>query len=189
MSDSLLPRAATPLERAIEASTFRLDPARTLPTLWDVETCPESLLPWLASAVAVDEWDPQWSEARKRDAIRESREIHARKGTLSAIRRALSVCGQAEATVIERADHLNCDGRARCDGTYSCGGQWATVRVVLLQPVTVPQARQIQRLIAAVGRNCVWLLSIEFAASAFRCDGSIPCDGSHTCGTVNTLIN
>ncbi|HJW26435.1 MAG TPA: phage tail protein I [Rhodocyclaceae bacterium] len=191
MSDpaTLLPPSSTPLERALSRAMGRFNPPSVIPTLWNPDTCPISVLPYLAWALSVDEWDEAWSIEKKREVVKEARGIHQKKGTLSAIRRALASVGQPDAEIIERADLIRCDGSVICDGTHSCGGEWATRRVVLKRPVTIDQAFLIKRLIGAVGRNCVHLLSVRFDASAFRCDGTITCNGAYSCGTVNTTIN
>ena len=91
MSDaSLLPSNRTPLEQALAQVSMEK------PALPDVlrrmirpDTCPVELLPWLAIQRSVDRWDPQWSEAIKRKVIKDSFEIHKRKGTLGALRRVI----------------------------------------------------------------------------------------------------
>jgi phage tail P2-like protein len=91
---SLLPFNATALEKTVEQSICR---AATIPvsinTLWDAYTCPSALLPWLAWAMSVDDWDSTWTEDIKRDLIANSVQIHREKGTLAAIERVLSVLG------------------------------------------------------------------------------------------------
>lgn len=92
MTDRLLPPNASPLEVSVESvAASRID---TLPvplaTVWNPETCPAALLPWLAWALSVDEWDSAWTEAQKRRAIKNSPFIHQHKGTLAAVKRALS---------------------------------------------------------------------------------------------------
>ena len=89
---SLLPINSTPLERAIEAANAG-DTEILLRTLYDPATCPVHLLPQLAWAWSVDRWDPRWSEAVKRNAIRASFFIHARKGTIGALRRVVEPLG------------------------------------------------------------------------------------------------
>lgn len=89
---SLLPINCTPLERALEAAGSA-DSAIMLRTLYDPATCPVHLLPQLAWAWSVDRWDPGWSETVKRNAIRASYFIHARKGTLGALRRVVEPLG------------------------------------------------------------------------------------------------
>lgn len=186
---SLLPPASTPLERAIEQTQARFSPPRLVPTLWNAATCPEAFLPYLAWAVSVDEWDSLWSVDKKRAVIAESREIHQRKGTPSAIRRALASIGQPDAEIIERRDFIRCDGSVRADGARTCGGRWATYYVTLFRPITISGAYQVKRLLEAVGRNAVELVAIDFAAAAFRCDGSIRCNGQYSCGSVNTTLS
>ena len=88
----LLPINSTPLERAIEAANAG-DTEILLRTLYDPSTCPVHLLPQLAWAWSVDRWDPRWSEAVKRNAIRASFFIHARKGTIGALRRVVEPLG------------------------------------------------------------------------------------------------
>lgn len=51
--------------------------------------CPATLLPWLAWKLSVDWWNENWPETRKRAAIAASPDIHMKKGTPSAIRKAI----------------------------------------------------------------------------------------------------
>lgn len=96
MSDvkSLLPFNASPLEKALEQTLSRAaDLPVPIDTLWNPWTCPEPLLPWLAWALSVDTWDSAWPVDVKRAFIAESVFIHRQKGTLGALRRALSGLG------------------------------------------------------------------------------------------------
>ncbi|MDO2454699.1 phage tail protein I [Enterobacter asburiae] len=61
--------------------------------LWNADTCPANLLPWLAWAFSVDRWDENWPEATKRDVIRAAWFIHAHKGTIGAVRRVVEPLG------------------------------------------------------------------------------------------------
>jgi phage tail P2-like protein len=89
--NSLLPPNATPQETAIEAATARIAEV-PVPnaTLWTPATCPAALLPWLAWALSVDEWDGTWPEARQRAVIAASIGVHRRKGTRGAVVAALA---------------------------------------------------------------------------------------------------
>ncbi|AQL40036.1 phage tail protein I [Pseudomonas syringae] len=89
---SLLPLNSTPLERAIEVATDEV-PQIPLRTLYNPQTCPAHLLYHLAWAWSVDRWDDEWSEPVKRAAIAASFFIHARKGTIGAIRRVVEPLG------------------------------------------------------------------------------------------------
>jgi phage tail P2-like protein len=91
MSDSLLPPNATTLERALEAATLRIDAIPVpLRTLWNPDAIPAALLPWLAWGLSVDNWDPTWTEARKRAVVAASIDVHQHKGTVGAMLTALS---------------------------------------------------------------------------------------------------
>ena len=61
--------------------------------LWNPDTCPTPLLPYLAWSLSVDRWDGNWSDATKGAAIRASFFIHSRKGTLGALRRVVEPLG------------------------------------------------------------------------------------------------
>ena len=89
-TSNLLPVNATELERHLEQV---LDAATDLPVgirqLWDPDSCPLSLLPWLAWAFSVDEWDDRWPEHIKRQVVRNSFAVHRYKGTPYAVQEAL----------------------------------------------------------------------------------------------------
>lgn len=94
----LLPPNATPAEIALEAATARLAavPVDFQP-LWDPDTCPADLLPWLAWGLSVDTWNPTWPEAVKRAQVRTSIDIHRHKGTVGAVEDTIAAFGGAVA--------------------------------------------------------------------------------------------
>jgi phage tail P2-like protein len=93
MSD-LLPPNATALERAAAVALTQLAEIPVpLRTLWNPDTCPVDLLPYLAWTFSVDRWDSTWSESTKREVIRGSFFVHKRKGTISALRRVVEPLG------------------------------------------------------------------------------------------------
>lgn len=61
--------------------------------LYNPALCPEALLPWLAWTFSLDDWNPQWSVAQKRQAITDSVYVHRHKGTIGAVRSALAALG------------------------------------------------------------------------------------------------
>ncbi|EJE0507930.1 phage tail protein I [Escherichia coli] len=91
---SLLPPSATEFIRKAERGGERL---MALPVgirhLWDPDSCPVQLLPYLAWALSVDRWDQNWPEETKRQVIRDSWDIHRHKGTIKAIRRVVEPFG------------------------------------------------------------------------------------------------
>lgn len=123
---ALLPPNQTRLEAALaNAVQWPLTP-ETIATLWDAATCPPSLLPWLAWALSVDEWDSQWPDERKRNAVLQSIALHRKKGTPWAVKTALAAIGYPVLELVEqRAYHdawvaaggLVLDGGWQIDGT------------------------------------------------------------------------
>lgn len=90
----LLPPSSTPLERALADTVAKVS---TVPTparnLWNPDTCPVELLPWLAWAFSLDDWDVTWTEAQQRAAVKASYSVHRYKGTIGAVRDALQALG------------------------------------------------------------------------------------------------
>lgn len=89
---SILPPNATAVERAIDrasaAALARL-PVYLIRWVKDPDSCPLALLPWLAWEYQVDTWNINWSEQKKRDAIKRAHYIHRHRGTVAAVRHAL----------------------------------------------------------------------------------------------------
>lgn len=97
MSDvqSLLPPNASATTTAIEAVMAERTEGLSglIAPLWNVETCPEALLPWLAWSFSVEVWDHTWPVKTKRSVIRQSFSVHRRKGTRLAVEEALGAIG------------------------------------------------------------------------------------------------
>ena len=123
---NLLPPNASALERAIAATGAGID---TLPVavrdIWNPATCPVALLPWLAWALAVDEWDETWSEAVKRTVIADAIQVHRHRGTVWSLKKSLAPLGMA-VDIIDQASQrasyaalnaLRLDGAWRLDST------------------------------------------------------------------------
>lgn len=90
----LLPPSSTPLERALANTVAKVSsvptPARDL---WNPDTCPVELLPWLAWAFSLDDWDVTWTEAQQRAAVKASYSVHRYKGTIGSVKDALQALG------------------------------------------------------------------------------------------------
>ena len=95
MSDvPLLPRNSTPLEVATTKTLSDIQRvAVPLRAIWDPQSCPENMLPYLAWAFSVDRWDPGWGEQTQRDVIAQSFYVHKHKGTISSLRRVVEPLG------------------------------------------------------------------------------------------------
>lgn len=189
---TLLPPSSTAFERAADqAAAARLAALPALVNgLWNAATCPAALLPYLAWALSVDEWNEGWGEDKKRAVIAEARHVHQHKGTVSAIRRALQSMGQVDAIVIERGNFNRYNASITHDGSRlrAGSGGWPTYRVVLAQPTTISQALQIKRLLAAVQRNCITLTAIDYRQAANQHNGTILRNAVWSRGVVNTSI-
>ncbi len=90
----LLPPNASQLEQLAAEALAQIErvpvPIRDLA---NPDRCPVELLPYLAWAFSVDRWDSSWSEATKRAVIKASYFVHARKGTIGALRRLVEPLG------------------------------------------------------------------------------------------------
>lgn len=93
MSD-LLPYNATDAERALANTIARISDVPVLVReVWNPETTPASVIPWLAWAFSVDDWDSNWTDAQKRNVIKQSVYSQRIKGTIGAVTRQLAALG------------------------------------------------------------------------------------------------
>ena len=94
MNDRLLPSGSTQLEVAAAQALAQIGRLKgPLRELWDPQTCPLTLLPYLAWAFSVDRWDENWTESAKRSAVRAAWFVHKHKGTVGALRRVVEPLG------------------------------------------------------------------------------------------------
>ncbi|MDO5058770.1 MAG: phage tail protein I [Neisseria sp.] len=61
--------------------------------LWQADRCPAALLPHLAWAFSVDYWNENWTEAQKREVVKQAWRTHKHKGTLAALEHAVRPFG------------------------------------------------------------------------------------------------
>ncbi|RGE46127.1 phage tail protein I [Comamonas testosteroni] len=97
MTDSLLPKNSTPLDRAAE--TVIDVHLRAIPNphraLWNPTTCPMDLLPWLAWQMGVEAWRSEWPEHIKRAIVRNAIQVQRRRGTIKSVRDTVESFGGA----------------------------------------------------------------------------------------------
>lgn len=96
MSDvaTLLPPNTTAAERSLEQATARIGAVPVpIATLWNPDECPENLLPYLAWALSVDNWNSNWPVATKRAMLRAAVPLHRIKGTRRSVEIALAALG------------------------------------------------------------------------------------------------
>ncbi len=190
---SLLPPNSTALERAIEGAMASPITAIEIPIsqLWNPQTCPLHMLPYLAWALSVDEWDPNWSEEDQRNVVAESVELHRLKGTLGSIKRVLKSAGYGDATVLENLDAQLRDGSVTRNGHHVYGGstgnegnEWAQYRVYLTRPITIEQATQVRRLLNNTAPARCHLAGLHFDRALHLHNGTLMRDGQFTRGVA-----
>lgn len=92
--NSLLPPNSSALERALETVTVRAGAVPApLRQLWNPDTIPEPLLPWLAWALSIDAWKSYWPLHVKRARVRAAIQIQQRKGTADSVRQVVASFG------------------------------------------------------------------------------------------------
>lgn len=186
-SQSLLPPNATPQERAIEAAILRMTALQVpIRDAWSPTKCPAELLPWLAWAFGVDEWSPEWPEDAKRAAIRDSVDIHRKKGTVWAIKRILKNAGHGDARLQEGSGGRRYDGTETHDGSINYGktGNWAEYQLKLNRPITRAEGARIRALLEATAPVRCSLVGLSFAGAPNFYDGTRRYDGTFNHGAV-----
>jgi phage tail P2-like protein len=129
----LLPPNANPHEHALDDACARLGAVPVdIVKLWNAQTCPAALLPWLAWALSVDEWDETWSEAQKRAVITASYTVHSYKGTPFSIEAALHALGY-DNVIIKESKTCYYNGEQTYDGSWTYGADsfWPLFDVIL----------------------------------------------------------
>ena len=131
---SLLPPNATELELAMEQITadLLLGIDFDCRTLWNPWTCPVHLLPYLASALGMDDWDDNWPEHIKRDGVATAIEVQSTKGTIYSIKKATASFG-VTTTVREYRD--NPATMAPCSYTITATGGTAAIQASMEKAV------------------------------------------------------
>lgn len=152
--DKLVPPHTLPAERAMmRAVEAALDIPIPIGTVWNPETAPDEVLPFLAWALSVDEWDPLWPEDRQREIIARSIELHRIKGTLAAVDLVLELMGHPDAVIIEDKDWPRYGEETFFGGAVEYGADglvygpsdasWADYWVEVQSPVTISDAARL----------------------------------------------
>jgi phage tail P2-like protein len=99
---SVLPPNATPFERNLESAGWRLggDGPAGIRSLWNPQSIPAALLPWLAWALGVEAWDAAWDEEKKRAVVASALADHRVDGTLASVRRVTELYGGTVTSVV-----------------------------------------------------------------------------------------
>lgn len=157
-----------------------------LAELWNPWTCPERLLPWLAWALDVEDWDSGWPEETRRRVVAEAIPVHRMRGTRAGVRRALRVAGLGGATIVERFGERVHDGAVDRDGTVdrAPADHWAEFRVTLDRPLSIEQAEQARAVIRRAAPARSHLKVLDFTGVPHLHDATVPRDGTFTRGFV-----
>jgi phage tail P2-like protein len=94
--NDLLPPNATAAEVALEmAATSPISQVNlsAVDGIYNPQTCPLAILPWLAWALCVNPWDSTWTESQQRAAVAASIQVHRIRGTIGAMVTALAAIG------------------------------------------------------------------------------------------------
>ena len=86
---SILPPNTSEGEHAFEDALRMNVDLSDVGNLWNPESCPAAILPFLAWGLSISSWDSQWSEAEKRAAIADAIPFHRRKGTRAIVEEVL----------------------------------------------------------------------------------------------------
>jgi phage tail P2-like protein len=101
-NQSLLPPNATKLLKDLEkVAADSIDLATPNRFVHNPDLAPVNILPWMAWAVSVDDWSDSWSEEIRRNVIKASVEVHRRKGTIGALKKALEAFNYTNVKVEE----------------------------------------------------------------------------------------
>lgn len=183
----LLPQNALAFERAFDLAASRVD-AIPLPItdMWSAERCSGELLPYLAWAFGVDEWDDGWSDEAKRSTIREAILVQSRKGSVWSIRRVLRNAGYGSITLVEGLYGRKYDGSAKYNGYVTHGDptEWAKYRIVLDRPITNAQAAQVRRILNITAPARCKLQEFVYTQANNIYNGAISHDGIYNHGTA-----
>lgn len=187
MTRTLLPPGSTPLEiRAAEVCAPIIDPT---PLRWlaDANRCPVAFLPWLAWARSVEGYDAASSEERQRALIRQSIDIHKRKGTVAAVRDVFRALGLGEVDIETGRSGYRRDGtrtRTAFNKRGTRSGSWAEYRVVCHNRLTVQQAAIARQMLAEIAPVRCHLFELDFSLAALTRNGLASRNGSYTRGST-----
>lgn len=159
---SILPPNATQLQKDLEAaSTGRLSLLNVdaLRYLNNPERCQIEFLPWLAWAMSVDVWDSNWPENTQRSVVRESIQIHQRKGTVGGLKRTLGSF---------------ITGRIRVTEWFEYGGEPYTFRVYATYKNTGMSVEDVELIYSAIMQTKNLRSYLEFFLPEIETEDTVP---------------
>lgn len=184
---NLLPPNATAQEHALDDATARVGAVPVLiKELWNPDECPHDLLPWLAWAFGVDEWDAKWSDETKRNVIRTAVAIQRRKGSVWSIKEVIRAAGYGDSILIEGNSNHFYDGAGHHNGLFTYGDvtEWARYRFILTRPISNAQAAQVRRILDYTAPARCHLIELIFTEASNLYDGAISYNGAYNYGVA-----
>jgi phage tail P2-like protein len=183
--DALLPPNQTHLESALSLSMMaRVNPDALL-SLINPLTCPINLLPYLAWALSVDEWDDAWMDDVKRQVVFDSVTVHRQKGTKASVLRALAAAGYPLAQVDENRHGYTRNGQCKRDAWPTRGEVHPFVyRVRLNGLINYDQTKQVLRILSSTVPARCHLHSLNFADASLLHNGFTNRNSEYSRGVI-----
>lgn len=150
--------------------------------LWNADLCPTKFLPHLACAFSVDGDPADFSTTQLRNLIKNSLEIHLRKGTVWSVKQVVEDLGYGVTSLIE-GDRDGSDNIIRDDG------RWAHFAVEIDTPISIAAANATVALIQALAPVSRKLVLFTYTAVALRYDGGVNDDGDFTLFSDGTFTH
>jgi len=182
-----MPPNASSMERAIMRASAPTLPTTPITDHWNPDTCPASLLPWLAWAMHVDYWELAEIESQQRDAIRVSVAAHRYKGTPWSLREIVQKLGFGNIHIIEGIGKLNYDGAYTYNGHMQHGDPdaWAIYRIVMLdRALTNDQATRLRAALAIIAPARCLLAGLDYQSVPIRYNALAAFDGQYNHGSA-----
>ena len=213
----LLPPNATPLERDVSRVCARLDEIPTaIDAVFDPETIPANMLPWLAWGLSVDLWFADWRITQQRNVCADSLLFHRRKGTPASLIEMLNLYGLGEnCTVVElptangvyRADginpltgataYANNQHMAYANGIYRANGirnannknPWAMYSLKVAAALSNTKAQLMRQVLKYVTPARNQLVFMDFSDHTLLADGTLTANGAYNAGVAHGQPN
>ena len=155
-----------------------------------IEELDESVLDLLGRQFHIEGYETAISIENKVELIKESINIHRKKGTVGAIKSILGAAGYGDAEVIEGLGVIKRDGSVIRRGSHYYGtldGIWAMWRIYLSKAISVEQANSLRKVLIDTAPVRCELKGIHFSKGLTR-DGSIVRNGEYSRGVVEWQI-
>lgn len=186
----LLPKSNTQFERNLATACAE---AEELPVdirdIWNSDTCPSELLPWLGEAfnlMGYNGWDLAESDDARRELIKGAIQMHRHKGAVSSLRSVIRRLGLGEVEIIENIGVLNYDGMRTYNGymVHGADEMLAVYRVILNRAITNDMAETLKKILEEFAPARCHLASMEYQDVPIRYNDVASYDGSYNYGSA-----